>query len=123
MRWPVALTAVFLALPAGAQSRFDGAWTFRDAASCNPASDSVVRIAGDELRYWESGCRLSNPTAVRGLDATLYDADCAGEGETWQTRLMLALTPEGQLLHLNQSGAALLTACPTGSTTPAAPGK
>lgn len=117
------LALLALTLPASAQSRFDGAWTSRDASSCNPASDSVIRIQGEQLRYWESGCQLGNPVAVRDLDATLYDADCSGEGETWRTRLMLALTPEGQLLHLNQYGAMMLTACPMGGTAPAAPGK
>lgn len=119
----LALGMILAAGQAGAQSRYDGAWTFLDIASCNPASDSVVRIAGDRIGYWESGCTLSNPVAVTGLDATLYDADCAGEGETWQTRMMLMLTPEGQLLHVNRYNAQLLTACPGGSTESAAPTK
>lgn len=43
----------------------------------------------------ESECPLLNPTRVRDMDATLYDMQCSGEGETWQSRIMILDTPEG----------------------------
>ena len=43
----------------------------------------------------ENSCALSNPVNVRGMAATLFDAECSGEGETYSKRLMLLKTPEG----------------------------
>ncbi|MCB1390086.1 MAG: hypothetical protein KDK12_13235 [Rhodobacteraceae bacterium] len=123
MRAALAIALLLLAPAARAQSLYDGAWTFLGIASCNPASDAVVRIQGNRMRYWESGCELSNPVPVNGLDATLYDARCSGEGEEWQTRMMLMLTPEGTLLHVNRYNAQVLTACPGGTTDQYSPTK
>lgn len=122
MRGALTLTLALMAGGASAQSPYDGTWTYLDASSCRPGSDAVVRVTGSEIRYYESLCRLSNPVPVRDMGATLYDADCAGEGETWQHRLMLMRTEEGQLLHLTPGRAQLLNACPADSPTEA-PGK
>ncbi|MCA0206003.1 MAG: hypothetical protein LCH92_16775 [Proteobacteria bacterium] len=122
MRAALALSLAVTAGGAGAQSLYDGTWTFLDAASCRPGSDAVVRVTLPEIRYYESLCRLSNPVPVRGMEATLYDADCAGEGETWHHRLLLMRTDDGQLLQLQDGFAQLLNACPAEAPA-AAPGK
>ncbi|GAB4271782.1 MAG: hypothetical protein Kow0013_24810 [Pararhodobacter sp.] len=36
----------------------------------------------------ETACTMTNPVAVRGLNATLFDMNCAGEGETSSDRMM-----------------------------------
>ncbi|MEM8577637.1 MAG: hypothetical protein AAGF60_07270 [Pseudomonadota bacterium] len=40
-------------------------------------------------------CALTNAVPVRGLDATLYDAQCMGEGSETSERMMLMSTAEG----------------------------
>lgn len=46
----------------------------------------------------ESRCDLTAPVQVRGMSATLYDAVCGGEGETWTERLMIMATDSGVLM-------------------------
>lgn len=43
----------------------------------------------------ESACELTNPVTVRDLDATLFDAVCSGEGESYGYRMMLMRTANG----------------------------
>lgn len=43
----------------------------------------------------ENICTLTNPVQVRGMAATLYDAECSGEGEVYSKRMMLMKTPDG----------------------------
>lgn len=123
MRAALALALTLAAGGAAAQSVYDGTWTYLDAASCRPGSDAVVRVTLPQIRYYESLCTLSNAVPVRDMDATLYDATCSGEGDTWQHRLMLMRTDEGQLLHAQQGYAQLLSPCPTEASAPQSPGK
>ena len=46
----------------------------------------------------ESACEMTNPTAIRDMDATLFDMQCSAEGDTYQARVMLMSTPEGVLV-------------------------
>ena len=117
MRRAALALALALGPAAAAAQTVTGVWTSLGIESCNPASDAVIRITGEEVRYWESLCRIGNPVAVRGLDATLYDAECSGEGETWQTRLLLAALPEDGALLMTRFGAQVLIRCPAGSVT------
>ncbi|MCP5073753.1 MAG: hypothetical protein GY947_10730 [Rhodobacteraceae bacterium] len=43
----------------------------------------------------ENSCELTNPVKIRGMSATLYDAVCQGEGESYSYRLMLLKTEKG----------------------------
>ena len=43
----------------------------------------------------EAQCQLTNPVSVRGMAATLYDAVCSGEGESYDQRMMLMTTANG----------------------------
>jgi len=71
----------------------DGA--LRCAAAGPP--DGLTSIAGDEMVTTLYACRLSNPVAVRGMDATLYDAAGWSDSETGGGRVMLTRA-EGRLL-------------------------
>ena len=57
----------------------------------------------------ENQCRLTNPVQVTGMDAVLYDAECAGEGETYSYRLMLMRLPDGIAVIQDGSVSELLT--------------
>ena len=41
--------------------------------------------------FWgtEMGCKLKNPVSVRGMNATLYDGKCSGDGEEWEERYLI----------------------------------
>lgn len=58
----------------------------------------ALAIEGDVLKGVESQCKLTNPVAVTGMDAILYDAECAGEGETYSYRVMIMRLAEGLAL-------------------------
>lgn len=58
----------------------------------------ALAIQDDILHGVESQCRLTKPVAVTGMDAVLYDAECAGEGEEYSYRLMILRLPEGVAL-------------------------
>lgn len=57
----------------------DGVYDGFDCAA--PVSDQRVTLLGDRMMTYESSCRLTHPQAVDGWeDATLYWAECSGEG-------------------------------------------
>ena len=49
----------------------------------------ALAIEGDVLTGVETRCTLGDPVEVRDMNAVLYDADCAGEGESYSERVML----------------------------------
>ncbi len=55
----------------------------------------AIEFTGDKLWEVESLCTLSNPTQIRDMNATLYDADCANEGESFKQRLLVMATKAG----------------------------
>ncbi len=93
-------SAVFVATPALA-GPYDG--TYRPDADWAAGWDcqsvgmdgGALAVQGGTFYGVESACRLTNPVPVRDMAATLYDAQCSGEGETYGYRLMLMTTPGG----------------------------
>ncbi|AXI48632.1 hypothetical protein C1J03_23105 [Sulfitobacter sp. SK012] len=55
----------------------------------------AIAIANGAFFGVESRCALQNETAVRDMDATLFDLVCSGEGEAWQRRVMVMKTQSG----------------------------
>lgn len=55
----------------------------------------AVAVMGNELIGVENRCTLGNATAVRGMHAVMYDAQCSAEGESYPARLMLMTRPGG----------------------------
>lgn len=103
---------------------FDGVWDASPGACAQPASDMRASISDDEIRFHESTCRLTNPTAIRGMtDAVLFDAACRGEGETWSNRMLLARTgPDGtELAILSEGYLSQRQLCPDASGRPTLP--
>lgn len=96
----VLITVAGLAAPAFA-GPFDGVYRpdqpWAEGWDCvSVGSDGgALAIEGDVFKGVESQCQLTNPVPVTGMDAILYDAECAGEGETYSYRMMLMRLPEG----------------------------
>ncbi|TYB81611.1 hypothetical protein [Maritimibacter fusiformis] len=95
MRRIIAL-ALTCALPATASATpYDGMFrpNYDFAASWDCTSlgmdGGAVAVQGDKLIGVENTCTLTDPVEVRDMNATLYDAECSGEGETARERLML----------------------------------
>ena len=99
-RWAGALCLVAGASSAGA---YDG--LYRPAGPAGDGWSCLAKHVGmdggamavGEGRFLgvESSCELTNPVAVRGMAATLFDAVCSGEGESYSYRMMLMKTATG----------------------------
>ena len=92
--------AVGLATP-GLAGPFDGLYRpdqpWAEGWDCQSVGSDggALAIEGDLFKGVENQCRLTNPVPVTGMDAILYDAECAAEGETSSYRMMLMRLPEG----------------------------
>ncbi|MES0884328.1 hypothetical protein [Roseibium sp. SCP14] len=79
-------------------------------------ADGRLEISGNELRYWEATCTLTNPVDVRGLPNTkIYDGSCEGEGDEWETRIILNTTSHLDLqvvIIINDQGVGTYQSCP-----------
>lgn len=88
-------------LALGAEGLRDGIYDAYDCAV--PVSDQRVTLRGDDLTFYESACRLSNPVHVLGMaGAVLFDAACSGEGETWAARYLLMPAHDGGLIVVGE---------------------
>lgn len=91
---PALALACTLPLPLAA-TPYDGVFRpnfdFAESWDCSTlgAEGGAVAVEGDKLIGVENTCTLTDPVEVRGMKATLYDAACAGEGETARERVML----------------------------------
>ena len=70
-----------------------------------------MAIEGDLFKGVESQCKLTNPVPVTGMDAMLYDAECAAEGETYSYRMMLLRLPDGVAI-IEDGAVSPLVSCP-----------
>jgi hypothetical protein len=99
---------LFLALPAAAQSRWDGEY-FNGIDACG--SPNSVLIRGDRARLFGE-CRLTNATDLRGLQAQAFDLVCPAEGgRTASERVILSFGAEGDLLVVRNAGWSGFTRC------------
>ena len=66
---------------------YDGLY-FNGNSSCDPnmvgMDGGPYRIEDDVFWGTEMVSALKNPVSVRGMNATLYDGECVGEGEEWE---------------------------------------
>ena len=108
------LVLAMLAGPALA-GPFDGIYRpdqpFAEGWDCQSVGQEggALSVQGDIYTGVENQCRLTNPVQVTGMDAVLYDAECAGEGETYSYRLMLMRLPDGIAVIQDGSVNELLT--------------
>ncbi|MBQ0750193.1 MAG: hypothetical protein KBT70_08320 [Roseovarius sp.] len=103
------LTLIFLTTPLGA-TPVDGVYDGFDCTA--PVSDQRVMIQGDQLIYYESSCRLTDPQTVEGWEgATLYWANCRGEGQDWRERTLLMTRMGGDLIVIGDGWAERYAPC------------
>lgn len=78
-------------------------------AQADVGMDGGAMAVQDNTFYGvENACTLTNPVAVRGMQATLFDAVCSGEGESYSYRMMLMKTAEGILFAQDGFASALI---------------
>lgn len=101
--------AAALAIAAGPAladaSAFEGDWAVGDPAACVSAergdrANLHLIIRDGMLIGLENRCRLTDPVAVEGMSAVLFDSECQAEGEDHRERLLLMLDHEGRLVML-----------------------
>jgi len=95
------LTAAFglFAVPAIAGS-IQGTWA-TDPQHCSGVyPETQVKITGNTIRFIETTCELTNPTALRDMpEAMLYDMVCSGEGSTWSERAFIGTDYNGLVVY------------------------
>ncbi len=74
---------------------FDGRYSSDECSPTGVHQEGNVEIRDGHISYYESGCRLSNPVSVRGMNAVLYDGKCSGEGSEWNKRVLLMAHDNG----------------------------
>lgn len=112
MRGSVFLAALALCLAPGSGTAqdFDGTYAIGD---CQMPQDGAMTIAGATISFYESACGLSNPGPLAGFDeAVMYDASCAGEGETWGEKMLLMPAVTGGLVVVTPGWAEVYESCP-----------
>lgn len=101
-------------LAAGPALAYDGLYVPEGATDWDCQSvgqmGGALAVQDDKLFGVENTCALTNPVPVRGMDATLFDAECSGEGMTSSERVLLMSSPEG-LIVLRNGFAVLWTRC------------
>jgi hypothetical protein len=97
------LPALLLILPAAAQALpWDGTYRLSEGADCSRVGQDggALRIADGVFEGVEATCRMTKPVDILGLDATVYDMDCEGEGETWTERALFMDAAEGDGIYI-----------------------
>ena len=98
-------------------SRFSG--TYKPAGPEFSSWDCVsigqdggaLLVTPDTFVGVETQCKLRRPVAVNGMNATLFDAECAGEGYEWVERIMFMLSDEGRLFYVRDGFAGEWVRC------------
>lgn len=85
---------------------FDGVYRQTANADC-----ALVGVDGGSLKIEsnifygvEVECRMTSPVDIADMDATLYEMQCSGEGETWTERAMLMPDAEEPGIYMIWSG-------------------
>jgi hypothetical protein len=98
-----------------------GFWVFPAILAANPydgvykqtanAECALVGVDGGSLKIADNifygvevECLMTDPVDVSDMDATLYEMQCSGEGETWTERAMLMPDAEDTGLYMIWSG-------------------
>lgn len=83
--------AIALGATAAVAGPYDGVYKQTANAEC-----ALVGVDGGSLKIEsnifygvEVECRMTNPVDLVDMDATLYEMQCSGEGQTWTERAML----------------------------------
>jgi len=91
----IALSGAAVAGPYDGLYRPDAQWA--DSWDCKTVGldGGAMEIADTVYTSVENQCTLTNPTAIRDMDATLYDAVCSAEGDDYFYRMMILKNDTG----------------------------
>ncbi len=89
-----------------AASPYDGVYKQTANAECAlvGVDGGALKIEDDIFYGVEVECRMTNPVEIEDMDATLYEMQCSGEGETWTERAMLMPDAEETGLYMIWNG-------------------
>ncbi len=106
-----ALTALFglaAASPAAAQEEFLGLWGHYPDGTCDrsaPTDAVPIRITKEEIGFYESACKITGGDPAGWGNSYDLTLECSGEGETWETHVLIVLDFEDRLfLHWTDGG-------------------
>lgn len=100
----LSVAIVVTALTAQAASAQVANGRFQIGACTTHPLDAIVRLENNVLSFWESVCTLSNPTVIQGTGGYSYVANCAGEGQEWQSNMMLIPLQDGAVMRMIRDG-------------------
>ncbi|PJI86354.1 hypothetical protein BC777_2723 [Yoonia maricola] len=101
------VTTAFALLPMTlAASPYDGVYKQTANAECAlvGVDGGALKIEDDIFYGVEVQCRMTNPTDIDDMGATLYDMQCSGEGTSWSERAMLMPDADDSGLYMIWSG-------------------
>jgi hypothetical protein len=98
------LAVLAAALTASAASAQVANGRYQLGACTTHPLETVVRLQNNVLTFYESICTLSNPTPIQGTQGYSYAANCAGEGQQWQSNMMLIPLEGGQVMRMLRDG-------------------
>jgi hypothetical protein len=98
--WLAILPATVFANP------YDGVYKQTANAECGliGVDGGSLKIEDNIFYGVEVECLMTNPVDVDQMDATLYEMQCSGEGETWAERAMLMPDAENTGIYMIWSG-------------------
>lgn len=101
----ILLAAAFASAPLFA-GPFDGLYQPSATADCATVGGDggAIRIDRNIFYGAEVQCRMTNPVDIVNMDATLYEMECTGEGETWTERAMLMTDAETPGIYMIWNG-------------------
>jgi len=92
---------------------FNGNWTTGQPFDCVTARGEfhAMSLRNGTWERNEGVCALTNPVAVRGMRALLFDAQCYGEGPGATYRTMLMLDRSGRLIEVVDGSVTVYNRC------------
>lgn len=78
---------------------FDGAYVALtgERADRSGCTAPTILIAAERVRYYDVDCALSNPVAIRAMDALLYDGRCVLDGTVKEGRVLIRRMASGDV--------------------------
>jgi len=112
LRTLLPLLALAIAAPVAATA-LEGRYKLTEGARCDAEDGAgLLRIENGVLYGARSRCRMTSPSDVRDMNATLYDMVCIGEGTGWEERALLMRAASGGLILVWEGYAFEYEACP-----------
>ncbi len=107
-------SCLVLAVANAAAGPFDGKYRYNEHWDCSKLGQDGGAISISDTTYIgvEQRCTLTNPVKVRGMNATLYDAQCSAEGDSYQSRIMLLKSTSEKLYIVNEGSVSIWQKCP-----------